>query len=228
MSVLCIQNCEVETLGRYHDSLVDWGVGCHVIQPYGGDPYPPVGDYEAVIVGGTPISAHAIDGTFLEEQSVYLSSALDAGVACLGVCFGAQLLAQLLGARVRANEVREIGVYEVDLTTSGTNDPLLADFPARFPVFQWHGDTFELPPDADLLAEGKACRNQMFRRGNVVGVQFHLEVNTKEVAAWADEYAEELAAFGKTRGQLVAESRERESEMIGLADRLLAGFLESQ
>ena len=227
MTVLCIQNCEVERLGRYHDSLDEWGAGCNVVHPYRGESYPPLADFDAIIVGGTPIAAYAIAGTFLEDESAYLSQALAEGKPCLGVCFGGQILAQLLGATVRPNEEKEIGVYEVDLTASGRNDSVLSGFPDSFPVFHWHGDSFGLPPGADLLVEGKACRNQMFRMGNVIGVQFHLEVDTHEVSAWADEYAEELSAFGKTKGQLVAECREREAELVGLADRLLANFLES-
>ena len=215
MTLLIIQNCGVETLGRYYDSLHDWGVGCHVVHPYRGEPYPPVAEIDAIIVGGTPISAYAIEGTFLDDESVYLSEALAAGKPCLGVCFGGQILAQLLGGQVRPNDEKEIGTYEVDLTTLGGDNPILSGFPDSFPVFHWHGDTFELPPGADLLVEGKACRNQMFRKGNVVGVQFHLEVSTREVSAWADEYTEELAAFGKTQGQLVAECRERETELVG-------------
>jgi len=226
MTVLCIQNCGVESLGRYYDSLLDWGVGCQVVHPYRGETYPPLAEFDAILVGGTPISAYAIEGTFLEVESTYLSQALAQGKPCFGVCFGGQLLAQLLGAKVRPNEQKEIGVYEVDLTVSGRDDPILSGLPECFPVFHWHGDTFELPPDSNLLVEGKACRNQMFRKGNVVGVQFHLEVSTREVSAWADEYVEELSAFGKTKGQLVAECREPESELVVLADRLLANFLE--
>ncbi len=225
MTVLCLQNCGVESFGRYYDSLHDWGVDCHVAHPYRGESYPPLAEVDAIIIGGTPVSAYAIEGTFLEDESTYLSQALAQEKPCLGVCFGAQLLAQLLGAEVRPSDEKEIGVYEVDLTASGQNDPILSGFPGSFPVFQWHGDTFELPPGADLLVQGEACQNQMFRKANVIGAQYHLEVGTREVSAWATEYAQELAAFGRTEGQVIAECREREAELVVLADRLLANFL---
>lgn len=121
--------------------------------------------------------------------------------------------------------VREIGGCELRVTAAGGADPLLAGFPAHFPTFQWHGDTFDVPDGAVLLAEGTACRNQLFRRGPVDGAQLHLEVASAEAAAWADAYAAELAEVGKSRDQVVAECRAREAEMATLAARLVHNFL---
>jgi GMP synthase (glutamine-hydrolysing) len=151
---------------------------------------------------------------------------MDARKPCFGICCGAQLLAQLLGARVGRCEQMEIGGYQVRLTPAGREDPLLDGFPPCFPVFHWHGDTFDVPDGAELLVEGELCRNQLFRRGNVVGVQFHLEVTCEEAETWADVYAGELAGAGKSKAQVSAECRERQPEMEVLAARLLGNFLE--
>ncbi|MEW5702701.1 MAG: type 1 glutamine amidotransferase [Candidatus Zixiibacteriota bacterium] len=227
MSILIIQNCPVEDLGRYAACLDEWRLETQVIHPYAGDPLPASTDYDAILIGGTPASAYELHRhDELRRESEYLARAIALRVPCLGICFGAQLLAQLLGATVSRSPVKEIGGYVVTLTTAGRNDPLLAGFPPRFPVFHWHGDTFAAPVGAQLLVEGVDCRNQMFRRDSVVGVQFHLEARPEDAAAWADAYAAELAAFGKTKSQVVDECRAKDAEMAQLTRLLLANFLQ--
>ena len=225
MKVLATQNCVTEGFGLYERWLVENRVEHTVVNTWRGEALPPLDSVDAMLVGGTPVSAYALDGhPHLVALREYLRQAIAGGKACLGVCFGSQLLALLLGATVRRNERVEIGGYELRLTAAGRADPVLRGFPERFPVFQWHGDTFSIPPGAALLVEGDDCRNQMFRRDRVVGVQFHLDVTSADAAAWADAYPDEPAAVGKTRAQLVDECRAREPEMRRLADLLLSGF----
>jgi GMP synthase (glutamine-hydrolysing) len=193
MAILAIQNCEIEGFGRYGRCLEAWGMPFEVVKPYRGEALPPLVGFDAILVGGTPLSAYALhEYPFLRDESDYLAEAVYRGKPCLGICCGAQLLAQALGAQVLPGQEKEIGGYQVRLTEAGAQDEMMAGFPPTFPVFHWHGDTFELPLIAELLVEGQACRNQMFRAGPVVGIQFHLEVGPEEAAAWADEYAEEL------------------------------------
>jgi GMP synthase (glutamine-hydrolysing) len=78
---------------------------------------------------------------------------------------------------VEANKVKEIGAMPVTLTEDGAADPLFGGFDREFPVFQWHGDTFRIPFGATWLAQSSDCKNQAFRKGNLVGVQFHLEAD---------------------------------------------------
>jgi GMP synthase-like glutamine amidotransferase len=227
MKILAIQNCAVEGFGRYERRLVARGVDYTLVHPYRGQRLPPAEAFDLLLVGGTPISAYAAkEYPFLLAEHRALQGAVAAGKTCLGICCGAQLLAQTLGAEVRRCERMEIGGYQVRLTGAGGEDALLRGFPARFPVFHWHGDTFSLPAGADLLVEGDDCRNQMFRWGSVFGVQFHLEVTADDAALWADAYPDELAEFGKSKAQVVAECRAREDEMMQLADRLIDNLLE--
>ena len=136
------------------------------------------------------------------------------------------MIAQILGATVRRNPVMEIGGYEVSLTAAGERSPLLRDFPGRFPVFHWHGDTFDIPEGAQHLVEGDLCRNQMFRLGNAVGVQFHLETSADEAAIWAAAYPQELECMAKTPEQVVGECGQREARRRTLAARLVSNFLD--
>jgi GMP synthase-like glutamine amidotransferase len=227
MRILAIQNCRVEGFGQYEQVLHDLRVDCRLVHAYRDEPLPYFKEFDAILIGGTPISAYeAHDHPFLLAERRYLEEAVHADRACFGICCGAQILAQILGAEVRRCERMEIGVYEVRLTEAGRDDALLEGLPSRFPVFRWHGDTFDIPEGADLLVEGQDCRNQMFRKGKVVGVQFHLETSSSEAQAWADGYGDELVAFGKSRAEVVAECRDREQEMQVLAERLLGNFLE--
>ncbi|MEP0815281.1 MAG: type 1 glutamine amidotransferase [bacterium] len=226
MRILIIQNCETEGLGHFIHALAVRGIEFDVCHPYEDDTYPSPVAYDAMIVGGTPMSVCDIEEhAHLLSERTYVAEALEGEVKVLGVCFGAQLLAHILGAEVRPNPVKEIGMYEVQLTEEGKADPIFGGFPESFPVFQWHGDTFDLPGGASLLATGKNCRNQAFRKDNAIGVQFHLEAGAEDAERWAEVYAEELAAFGKTKKQVMEECANQESAMNRLAGLLLENFL---
>jgi len=223
--ILAIQNMEGEGFGRVERHLRRAGHGVSVVRAER-EALPRPDEWDAVIVGGTPLAAYEWDRhAFLRDEAAFLRRAAAASVPCLGICFGSQFLAQLLGGRAFKAARKEIGRYEVHLTDEGRRDALLAGFPPRFPAFQWHGDTFDLPPGASLLARGEGCRNQLFRRDLVVGVQFHPEVTAGDAARWAGMYAEELVDAGKTAEQVVAECREVDLEMERLAAVLLDNFV---
>ncbi len=221
MNALILQNCETEDLGLYIDVLAELGVHHQVVHAYR-EPFPAVTDYDVLMIGGTP------DAAYRQEEFPYLNAvynvicqAVRADKACFGICCGAQLLAEALGGEARPSPVVEIGLTELDLTDAGRTDPVLQGFPDRFPVFQWHADTFDVPPGAELLVVGDASRNQMFRKGRAVGVMFHLEVTAEAAARYARAYADELREVERTVEEVVAECREREGEMAELGRRLI-------
>jgi len=224
--VLLVQNMAGEGLGRFDRLLRAAGHDVSLLAAHAGAPFPSSEEPDAVITGGSSLAAYDWrEHAFLREEAAFLLRAVEAGVPCLGVCFGAQFLAGLLGARVYRAHRSEVGAYEVSLTEEGMRDPVLAGFPPRFPVFHWHSDTFDLPPGAALLARGDGIRHQAFRLGQVVGVQFHPEVTERDVAGWAAADAPELRELGKTPAQVVAECRAIEADLERLAERLLGNFL---
>ncbi len=223
---MILQNCREEGIGHYGTRLQELGISHNTIHAYAGESLPPLDRYNVIIVGGTPVSVNQIHTrNFLLKEGRFLKKALRRGKPTLGICFGAQLLARLLGATVEKNPVKEIGSYQVSLTAAGRQDSLFRGFPAAFPVFHWHGDTFAIPPGASCLAMDRDCPNQAFRSGPAVGLQFHLETTAAEASAWADAYRDELAAAGKSKASIVKECRAKEKEMQQLAGLLLDNFL---
>jgi GMP synthase (glutamine-hydrolysing) len=204
--VVIIQNCELESAGTIEDYLKDRHIPFTTVHSYRGDPMPNPDANYTLIVLGTPVSVTAYHRhDYLVALFGLLGKRIRINAPILGICFGAQFLAHALGAKVSANNVKEIGTYTVSLTDQGARDALYKGFDSDFPVFQWHGDTFRIPFDADHLATSTDCRNQVFRKGALVGVQFHLEADIRELPTWCDAYASELAEVGKSKETVLAE-----------------------
>ena len=147
---------------------------------------PSLDRYAALIVLGGPMNSHQIDTypNLLTEVEV-IREAVARDMSVLGICLGAQLLAKAIGGTVRRNPDREIGWYDVELTTEGASDPVLSTFTQRQRVFQWHEDGIGLPPGAVHLARSPASEVQAFRYGeHAYGFQFHLEVDNSLVERW--------------------------------------------
>lgn len=226
MRALLVQNCEVEGFGLYERLLRGRAVSCRVVHAYRDEQFPALSTFDAVVVGGTPVSAYSVSShLFLQAEEAFLREVVSVQKPCLGICCGAQLLAQVLGAKVSRNATMEIGTYVVSVTEEGVSDLALLGFPASFPVFQWHGDTFGVPAGADLLVKGDDCRNQMFRKGSVVGVQFHLEVGAEEVETWCRAYPDELARLGKSKEQVHREASAAQAGFEALAGVLIGNFM---
>jgi GMP synthase-like glutamine amidotransferase len=150
-----------------------------------GEKLPPLDAFEWLIVMGGPMSVH--DGAafpWLHDEKRFLRAALEAGKRVLGICLGAQLLAEALGARVVRARAKEVGWFPVTLTPEGRGFPPLAGVPERWEVFHWHGETFDLPPGAVRLAGNDVCENQAFAHGSsAVAFQFHPEATRASVEA---------------------------------------------
>jgi GMP synthase-like glutamine amidotransferase len=142
---------------------------------YAGDALPDPRDIDLLVVMGGPMSAndeHRVP--WLGAEKRFIRAAIDGGVAVLGVCLGAQLIASVLGARVMRNRAKEIGWFEVEGLAPQAPDMLR--LPRSFMAFHWHGETFDLPHEAAHLARSAACEHQAFQLGDrVIGLQFHLE-----------------------------------------------------
>ena len=154
------------------------------------------------------------------------------GLPFWGVCLGVQLLAASLGARVYPGSAPEVGLLPVTLTDEALADPVFAGMPRELLSLQWHGDTFDLPDGAALLAGSPAYPNQAFRFGSAAyGVQFHLEVSPALAREWADvpAYAESLErVLGPgALDRLLAELEARSDGVLSDGRRLFERWLEA-
>ncbi|HLA85346.1 MAG TPA: type 1 glutamine amidotransferase [Thermoguttaceae bacterium] len=149
----------------------------------------PLDDAAGLVVLGGPMNVDEVaEYPFLAAEVEWLREAARRDLPVLGICLGAQLLAKALGATVRANERKEIGWYEIELTEAAGRDTLLADCASRQMVYQFHGDTFTLPPGAVHLARSAWCENQAFRFGRAAyGLQFHIEVTPAMAIGWVNQ-----------------------------------------
>jgi len=224
--VYIIQNWAAESPGTIAQYLQENDIEFRTVHAYSNEPLPSINACRAVIILGTPISATRYqEYEFLNKLHSFGTELVKADMPVLGICFGAQLAAMIHGAEVRANHVKEIGIYRVSLTEEGKADPLFDGFEQEFEVFHWHGDTFDIPPGATHLAVGEDCRNQSFRMGTTVGVQFHLEPLIAEIPIWCDEYKSELKTEGKTKDELVTAFAKSADQIRQLNYRLLENFL---
>lgn len=140
----------------------------------------------ALIILGGPMNVYETDKyPFLEKEDKLIKTAIEKDIPVLGICLGAQLIAKSLGAQVTKNNEKEIGWYPLIVTDEGSKDNLLKHLNVEETVFQWHGDTFEIPKGATRLAESPLCLNQAFRFGsNIYGLQFHIEVTPDMILEW--------------------------------------------
>ncbi|MDD5066786.1 MAG: type 1 glutamine amidotransferase [bacterium] len=149
-------------------------------------------DLDWLIIMGGPMSVHD-EGKYpwLAREKKFIEQCITQGKLVLGVCLGAQLIADVLGSSVYKNAFKEIGWFPVRLTRSAKSSPAFKLLPSVFPVFQWHEDTFDIPKECCNLAWSKACQNQAFAfRDRTVGLQFHLEVPEGTIQKWvtADKF----------------------------------------
>jgi GMP synthase (glutamine-hydrolysing) len=142
--------------------------------------------FHLLILMGGPMSVNDEDlYPFLLNEKAFVRQWVVEGKPTIGICLGAQLIADVLGGRVYKGDKEELGWYELMVTEEGQNDPFLQSFPPRFPVFQWHSETFDLPDEAVLLATSQDYPHQAFRyKDSIYAFQFHLEVTAGMIKTW--------------------------------------------
>jgi len=229
--LLVLQHIACEPPAAFEDELRSRGLDVVRVELDEGDALPDWRDFPAVVVMGGPMGAYdEAEHDWLAPEKRLLRDAVEGGVPVWGVCLGAQLLASALGARVYRGERPEVGVLPVELTAEAADDPVFAAAPASFPALQWHGDTFDLPEEATLLARSAAYPNQAFRVGASYGLQFHIEVPLSLATDWGrvPAYAQSLeSTLGPgALDDLLAAVAEQENVTVPLARALFGRWLE--
>jgi GMP synthase-like glutamine amidotransferase len=173
-------------------------------------------DYDLIIPLGSEFAAFDDHIQWIPRERRLLRRAVDADVSVLGICFGGQQLARELGGKSFRSDVSEIGWLPVR-----TTDPELVP---EGPWFQWHFDTFTVPPDATVIAETDVGP-QAYVVGRSMGVQFHPEVTPEIMDSWVRVYRHELDAEGVDPDALLEQTHARAQENRNTSWRLLDAFI---
>ena len=187
MRILILQHISCETPGIYEDILMEKGASIHRVEIDEGQQLPDWRGFDAIMAMGGPMSVNNdVTLPWLTAEKRWVREAVLAGQPYWGVCLGIQLLAASLGARVYAGVRPEVGIMPVYLTSAAHDDAVFSGLPRELLTFQWHGETFDLPEGAVLLATSPAYPNQAFRwKKKAYGIQFHVEISADLAKQWS-------------------------------------------
>ena len=188
--ILSIKNINFETLGSLRELIRSDGYQIENIVAEKEAVPTGAKRYAAIIILGGPMAVYD-NVLYLKREQQLIRNALKLEIPVLGICLGSQLIAQAIGGNVHKGGKKEIGWSNVMLNHSGYNDLFKGINTKSIKVFQWHGDTYDLPPKATIMASSKLYP-QAFRFGSLFGIQFHMEVNAEMIRRWAEEYSQEL------------------------------------
>ena len=224
MHIHYLQHVPFEGLG----SIELWAQhNAHAItrtRAYLDEAFPPIEDVDLLIVMGGPMNIYEESKyPWLVEEKLFLKQAIDRGRSVLGICLGAQLLADALGARVFANEYKEIGWFPIELTAMACTSQVFSILPQSFEAFHWHGDTFDIPVGAKHIARSSGCENQAFIYDErIIGLQFHLETTMASAQQLITNCADEIVP-----GKYIQEPKTmlQESKRFDTINAIMQGLL---
>jgi GMP synthase-like glutamine amidotransferase len=230
MRVQVLQHVPFEDIGSMASWLAMRDATLSYTRFYHDAELPQLEGIDLVIAMGGPMSVNdEAELPWLKAEKAFLREVVESGVPLLGVCLGAQLIANALGARVFPNCEKEIGWFPIRAVcdeSRGSTDGFR--FPIETKVFHWHGETFDLPPGAVLLASSTACENQAFQIGRkVMGLQFHLETTPESAASILEHCRDELVVgpWVQSEAEIRATGAETYAAANQLMNRVLDGLM---
>jgi GMP synthase (glutamine-hydrolysing) len=222
MRVAIVENSKITHSGQVGIALSEAGAETVTIRAYAGEPLPLFEEYDALVVfGGEQNARDDEKHPYLPHLAALMRRFGDGDKSVLGICLGSQLLARAYGGDNLIGAAPEFGWCRIALTDHGKSDPVLSVLSEEFRSFQWHDDTFTLPPEALHLAENSSARHQAFRLGRAAyGFQFHFEANRDVVLDWITQFpdaVERKEAGWSARHEELAERHGAQSDEAGLA-----------
>ncbi len=188
--ILAIENIACETLGSLKELLVSDGYRISEILATKHEIPENIENFDAIFILGGPMSVNDNFDYLRKEQQLIVNS-IELGIPVLGICLGSQIISSSCGGKVRRGPKKEIGWGFVDITDDGKNS-LFKNIPdSKILVFRWHGDTFVLPENADVLSTS-SLYIQAFKIKTAFGIQFHLEVTEQMILEWIKKYQTEI------------------------------------
>lgn len=222
MKILCVVHAEFEKPG----SIETWAKKSNhlllQVNPFKGEMLPDIDAFDLLVVMGGPQSPLELDkAPYLRNEIELIKQAISKGKRILGVCLGAQLIGEALGAKTERSPNREVGMYPVQLLNSAKDDPVFSQFSDEFDVMHWHSDMPGMVEGMELLAQSEGCPRQVFRYGDkIYGFQCHFEL-TRELVKEMIRHCEDDLKPGKyvmTQEQLMEQDY---SSMNAKMDKVL-------
>ncbi|MGC9195091.1 MAG: type 1 glutamine amidotransferase [Syntrophobacteraceae bacterium] len=225
MKLHYLQHVAFEGLANIGSWAKSQGWAVSATHLYRGEKLPAANDFDWLVVMGGPMNIYEEqDYPWLAAEKRFIAKAVEDNKIVLGICLGAQLIADVLGGRVVANQHKEIGWFPVTLRPEATQALAFKNFPSQFPALHWHGDTFSLPPGCAMLAQSEACPAQAFssKGGRVLGLQFHLESSMESVGLLVENCSHELVDGQYIQsGEQILKNSDHFSAIHGLLHLLL-------
>lgn len=219
------QHVPFEGLGAIERWALEKGMEISVTRFYAGDQLPRLEAIDWLVVMGGPMNIYEeADYPWLQAEKMYLREAIAAGKRVVGICLGAQLLADVLGGPVSRNAHKEIGWFTLELSAEAKRAGLGEALPWMFEAFHWHGDTFAIPPGSVPLGSSEACPHQGFLyRSQVLGLQFHMEMTESGAQTLIEHGRDELVEgrYIQSEAAMLAKP-----ERFARANRLLVQLLD--
>ncbi|NLE60863.1 MAG: type 1 glutamine amidotransferase [Planctomycetes bacterium] len=224
--IAVLQHFFCENAGVFEPALQRLGHSIVNIELFNGIPVPGKRDFDAWIVMGGPMNVDETDRyAFLGPERALLADLIAEDRPVLGICLGSQLVARAAGAEVYPKRPKEIGLFAISLLPAAATDPLLCLFDDPQEVFQWHGDTFDLPAGAVHLARSPRFENQAFRLGRrVYALQFHLESTAKMIDELREACSKELVELPPGEG--FEQHRPKLQKALAAQNRLATAVIE--
>ena len=214
-----------ESVGRLAKRLDHFGLDWVEVTVIDGDPLPPAEEVGVLVLMGGRMGAYETDDhPYLVEEMKLVRELVNRDAPVLGICLGSQLVASALGGRVTLADRPEVGAVSINLTEAGYRHPVISRVAGRR-VFEMHQDTFDLPPDSELLASSDRFP-QAFSHGSALAIQFHPEAHNSQGRRWGEQGAREMVRrAGVTPEGFLAGMKDAERELSEGSYQLLDAWI---
>ena len=209
--ILAIENISCETLGSLNEFLVSDGYKISEILAIKQAIPENIENFDAIFILGGPMSVNDNFDYLLKEKQLIVNS-IALGIPVLGICLGSQIIANACGGKVHRGPKKEIGWEFVNITPDGKNSLFKNISDKKIQVFQWHGDTFVLPENTDVLSFSDLYI-QAFRFKTAFGIQFHLEVTEQMILEWIKEYQKEILDENIDKQEIIFDMKNKVREL---------------
>lgn len=232
MKLLVFQHVPHEHPGLISTYAKENNISLHTIELWKKYSIPSLSNFDGLIIMGGPMGVYEGKETYPSKEDEIKTIKEGIGnIPMLGFCLGSQLMAYALGADVHPNikngkKVKEIGYYNIDVTSEGKQNPIFKDFTSPMEVLEWHGDAFELPKDSTLLATSPLCTNQAFSYKNASGLLFHFEFTPEMISKQIETDKQWIHQdFKLNEEKLIWQAQAKQNHMKTQSSRLLRNFI---